>query len=143
MERIVVGVDDSDGSRRALEWAIREAKVRGAHVAAVHVWHFPYVPTGPFVPAPVPGSDAIEAEARHVLDRSVDSVDASDLEQPVERVSVCDGAVKGLLDAAKDADLLVVGSRGRGGFTGLLLGSVSQEVAHHAPCPVVIVPLHG
>ena len=65
------------------------------------------------------------------------------LSEPIERKLLCDRAVAGLLAEAKGADLLVVGSRGRGGFSGLLLGSVSQEVAHHAPCPVVIVPSAG
>ncbi len=140
MERIVVGVDDSEGSCRALAWAIAEAKVHGARVEAVHVWHFPYVPSGPFVPLPVPGSDMVEADARLVLTKSIEAVDATGLPEPVEPILVCDGAVQGLLEAAKGADLLVVGSRGRGGFAGLLLGSVSQQVAQHASCPVVIVP---
>ena len=127
----------------ALEWAVEEARVRHAHLEAVHVWHSPYVPTGPFVPAPVPDDETFEADARATLDASVNAVDGAAHSEPIERKLVCAGAVVGLLAAAKGADLLVVGSRGRGGFSGLLLGSVSQEVAHHATCPVVIVPSVG
>ena len=140
MERIVVGVDDSEGSRRALEWAVAEARIRGARVEAVHVWHLPYVPTGPFVPAPAAEPEMVEADARYVLTKSIEAVDAGALPEPVDPILVCDGAVRGLLEHAKGADLLVVGSRGRGGFAGLLLGSVSQQVAQHAPCPIVVVP---
>ena len=59
-----MGVDNSEGSRRALAWAVAEAAVRGAHLEAVHVWHYPYVPTGPFVQAAGPGDEAFEADAR-------------------------------------------------------------------------------
>jgi hypothetical protein len=109
----------------------------------VHVWHYPYVATAPFVPTPGVGSESFEADARATLDESVNAVDGTALAEPIERKLICDGAVAGLLAEAKGADLLVVGSRGRGGFAGLLLGSVSQEVAHHAPCPVVVVPPAG
>ena len=141
MDRIVVGVDHSEGSRRALQWAVDEARRRGAQIEAVHAWHFPYVPTGPFAPASLPGDDLLEADARRVLDASIADVDTTGLAAPIEGTLVCDGAAHALLHAAKDADLLVVGSRGRGGFAGLLLGSVSQEISHHATCPVVIVPV--
>jgi nucleotide-binding universal stress UspA family protein len=140
-ERIVVGVDNSEGSRRALEWAVAEARLRGADVEAVFVWHMPYVASGPFVPTPSIVMDDAEEGAKGVLDRSVDAIDQQGLRRPIERTLVCDGTVVGLLEAAKGADLLVVGSRGRGGFAGLLLGSVSQEVLHHATCPVVVVPV--
>jgi nucleotide-binding universal stress UspA family protein/nitroimidazol reductase NimA-like FMN-containing flavoprotein (pyridoxamine 5'-phosphate oxidase superfamily) len=139
-QHIVVGVDHSEGSRYALEWAIAEARARHASVEAVHAWHYPYVATGPFVPTPAYGHDGFEADASQVLDASVAGVDAEGLAAPVERTLVCDAPVAALLAAAKDADLLVVGSRGRGGFAGLLLGSVSQAVVHHAQCPVVVVP---
>jgi nucleotide-binding universal stress UspA family protein len=140
MQRIVVGVDNSDGAWRALTWAIDEAKVRHARLEVVHVWHYPYVPSAPYSPVPPIPNETLESDARAVLDRILASVDTSGLDEPIERVLVCDGDAAGLLAAAKDADLLVVGSRGRGGFAGLLLGSVSQAVSHHAPCPVVIVP---
>jgi nucleotide-binding universal stress UspA family protein len=139
MQRIVVGVDGSDHARKALQWAVDEARLRHAQLVAVHAWHYPYLSSGPLAPAPEVPLNGIEDEARGVLDHALERIDTDGLEQPIERLSVCDGSAHALLDAAKDADLLVVGSRGRGGFAGLLLGSVSQEVAHHAPCPIVIV----
>ena len=77
---------------------------------------------------------------RAVARGAVDAVASEGLVAPIERTLSWEDPTSALLDASKGADLLVVGSRGRGGFMGLLLGSVSQEVAHHAPCPVVIVP---
>lgn len=139
MERIVVGIDGSDASRRALDWAIAEARLRGAAVEAVHAWHLPYVGGAPYAAMALdPGS--IEEGARRTLDEVVDAADEEGLAQPVERLLVEGPAARGLLDVAKGATLVVVGSRGRGGFAGLLLGSVSQQVTHHAPCPVVIIP---
>jgi nucleotide-binding universal stress UspA family protein len=139
MGRIGVGDDGSPGSQRALEWAVDEAARRGATVEAVHAWSFPYATTTPFGPVVI-DSGTLEQVAQQELDEAVSGVDASKLAAPIEKILVCGGAGGVLLDHAKGADLLVVGTRGRGGFTGLLLGSVSQQVAHHAPCPVVIVP---
>ena len=138
MQRIVVGVDGSEGSQRALRWAIDEARRRDASLEIVHAWHVPYgastayLGVAPFDPQPME-----DAEQR-LLDEVVDREDTRGLD--VTRLLVCEGAARALVDAAKGADLLVVGSRGRGGFAGLLLGSVSQTVTHHAPCPVVVVP---
>lgn len=142
MERIVVGIDGSETSRRALRWAVEEARVRGASVEVLHAWHLPYVggypyTAGAFDPAP------FEQAARETLDAVVDGTDASGLGTPIERILHMGDPATGLLDAAKGADLVVVGSRGLGGFTGLLLGSVGHHVAHHAPCPVVIIPPEG
>jgi nucleotide-binding universal stress UspA family protein len=137
MERIVVGVDGSEAGRHALQWAVDEARRRNAVVEAVHVWHQPFV-TGYAYMAEI-DLGSFEDDARQVLDTAVDSVDVSGV-PAIERKFVPGGAAAVLVDEAKGAALLVVGSRGRGGFAGLLLGSVSQQVAHHAPCPVVIVP---
>ena len=124
--RIVVGVDGSEGSHHALEWAVREGKRRGATVVAVHAWHW------------AQSADAEEAE-RGLLDEAVDKVDAD----IVERVLVFGATATALVEAARDAELLVVGTRGRGELTSAVLGSVSHEVARRAPCPVVIVPPGG
>ena len=131
---VVVGVDGSDGARRALQWAAEEARLRGARLRAVHVWS--YLDQAGEAFDPTYGED----DARQFLDEVVAGLgdDAGGLD--IERMAVCDLPARGLLDSAGDADLLVVGARGMGGFRGLLLGSVSQQVAQHAPCPVVIVP---
>ena len=129
---VVVGVDGSEGAQRALEWAADEARLRGARLRAVCVWSYLDQAGGSFDPSY--GED----DARRLLDGAVDSV-AGAAGIDVERLTVNDLPARGLLDSAADADLVVVGARGMGGFQGLLLGSVSQQVVQHAPCPVVIV----
>jgi nucleotide-binding universal stress UspA family protein len=81
-----------------------------------------------------------EDAARQLLDDVIGSTDASGLERPIERIPLHGPAPMALFEIARGADLLVVGARGLGGFKGLLLGSVSQQVAQHHGCPVVIVP---
>jgi nucleotide-binding universal stress UspA family protein len=141
MSRIVVGVDGSQGASNALEWAIAEARLRRASLRIVTAWHVPIgaYGTGGFVPAVSPSlRESIGEEAERVAEDAVRRAKDGGLEQ-VEHL-VREGQAAGILTkAAKDADLLVVGSRGHGGFVGLLLGSVSQQCAHHAPCPIVIV----
>lgn len=137
--RIVVGVDGSDAARRALRWALEEARLRRARLDVVHAWQAPYVVPSPFMRVPVdPG--AVEKHARVVLDRVVDAEDMRRQPAPVERVLVQEGAARAVLDAAQGADLVVLGTRGHGGFSGLVLGSVSHHVAHHVRCPLVVVP---
>jgi nucleotide-binding universal stress UspA family protein len=82
--------------------------------------------------------ESLEESARELIARSIAAEDTTGV--TVRAVNDCAGAAAALLDAAADASVLVVGSRGQGGFTGLLLGSVSQHVARHAPCPTVVVP---
>jgi nucleotide-binding universal stress UspA family protein len=135
-ERIVAGVDGSENSARALRWAVDDARVRGASVAAVHAWHAPYSMS--FAAAALDLS-AFEDAARRLLDQMVDAAEAESPGVSVERVLVAGSATDALLGAAAGAALVVVGGRGVGGFRGLLLGSVSQQLAHHAPCPVVVV----
>lgn len=140
--RIVVGVDGSEESVAALRWALEAAGQRGDTVDVIHAWHYPYAAyaeiTG-MAAATVTRED-LEETARQVLEISLGEAGAAQAGVVVEPMLVQGGAAAALLEAAVGADLLVVGSRGRGGFSGLLLGSVSQQCAHHGPCPVVVVP---
>lgn len=141
VRRIVVGVDGSETSRHALRWAADEAKSRGSQLHVVHAWEVP----APAVPVGVgAGRRTAQAEGQHdEASKLVADVVRDELgEAPPGDVRTSIGrgpAARVLLDTARDADLLVVGSRGLGGFRGLLLGSVSSKMAAHAPCPVVIV----
>jgi nucleotide-binding universal stress UspA family protein len=142
MQRIVVGVDGSEGGRRALEWAVREAERWGATLVAAHAWSLPMlaIPTG-MAPMPtMPETDELSQAAEQVLTDALADALSGHQGVTVERVVVEGPAATLLLDLAKEADLVVVGSRGHGGFLGLLLGSVSQHVVHHSPAAVVVVP---
>jgi nucleotide-binding universal stress UspA family protein len=151
-DTIVAGVDGSEGSVAALRWALAEARLRGSRVRVVHAYRSPLVPladadlgvAGMGVPVMVAeGAEelrrALEAQARQVIDESVQRAGAVERVE-IERAAIEGPAAQTLIEAARGAELLVVGSRGRGGFVGLLLGSVSQQVAQHPPCPVVILP---
>jgi nucleotide-binding universal stress UspA family protein len=140
MGSIVVGLDGSDGSVRALEWAVEESRLRGSAVHAVFVLSRLYVDPE-WTSLMTPPLDELRKEAERQLAEAVGRVSAGDVSVRQDvMVAEGHGPAKSLLEAAQGADLLVVGSRGRGGFQGLLLGSVSQQVLHHAPCPVVVVP---
>ena len=135
--RIVVGVDGSDPSKAALAWAIRQGGLTGATVEAVIAWELPvnYGTPAPLIP---PRTDFEEA-AREVITLAI-----ADVSSPDEQVTIKGKVVEGnapriLLDASAGADLLVVGSRGHGGFVEALLGSVGQHCVHHATCPVVVI----
>jgi len=141
MNRIVVGVDGSEGSANALRFALEEARVRGAEMQVVSTWRIPPMLYGAglgLVP-PISGDD-FEEIARKAQDKAVAETGADGGEVRLTRLVREGQAADVLCDLAAGADLLIVGSRGLGGFSGLLLGSVSQQCAHHAPCPVVIVP---
>lgn len=133
--RIVVGVDGSPSSKTALRWAINQARLTGADVDAVAAWQFP--PT--FGPAPVINIYDYEDDARQILARAIAEMSGADGEVVVRPRVIHGHPAQVLLDAADGADLLVVGSRGHGGFTEALLGSVGQHCVHRAPCPVVII----
>jgi len=135
-QRIVVGIDGSEGAHEAFEWAVDEARRRDAVLEVVHVWTPPYIEGYPFVGSVVTAEE-IEAASRDTLAKTVAPYEAT---VEIQCHVVSGSPASALVAQARDADLLVVGSRGRGGFAGLLLGSVSQQVSHHAPCPVVIVP---
>ena len=143
MQTIVVGIDGSENGIRALRWALDHASSVGARVLAVHAWGVPAFAFGG--PGYVSAIDPSEYEraANATLDEALAGL-ASDLPAGVEleRRAVEGGAAGELIDVEREvgAALLVVGSRGHGGFAGLLLGSVSATLAHHTPCPLVIVP---
>ena len=140
MGTIVVGVDGSDGALAALHFAIKEARVRSADVSAVNAWHVPPMAYGAgWVPTTV-DFEGYRKVARSALDKSLEEVGAAGSGVAVS-THVSEGQPADvLLEAAREAEMLVVGSRGLGGFRGLLLGSVSQQCAQHASCPVVVVP---
>jgi nucleotide-binding universal stress UspA family protein len=137
---IVVGVDGSKGSIRALEFALDEARIRHADLKVVAAWHVPAsaYETG-WVPIPVNPSD-YEKIGKEALDKSLEEADVAGSAVSVTPVLKEGHAADVLVAESQGADLLVVGSRGYGGFKGLLLGSISQQCAHHASCPVAIVP---
>jgi nucleotide-binding universal stress UspA family protein len=135
---IVVGVDGSEESQRALAWAVDEARMRGARVVALRAWVYPALAASGLVPVTTDLVEQLAGSERQALAEAVSSVDAQGVE--IDQRVVEDAPAHALVEAAAGAELLVVGSRGHGGFTGLLLGSVSQQCAHHSPCPVVIVP---
>ena len=135
--RIVVGVDGSDPAKAALAWAIRQGELTGATVEAVIAWELPvnYGTPAPLMP---PRTDFEEA-AREVIALSIADVSSPDGQVTIRRKVVEGNAPRILLDASAGADLLVVGSRGHGGFVEALLGSVGQHCVHHATCPVVVI----
>jgi nucleotide-binding universal stress UspA family protein len=137
--RIVVGVDGSESARRALQWAVAEARRREASVDVVHGWQVPFAVPSPLAGLPL-DDDFLEKEARAELDRIIEGAGEVDQPVPVEGLLVRGGAARAVLDAAQGADLVVLGTRGLGGFRGLLLGSVTHQVAHHVGCPMVVVP---
>ena len=138
--RIVVGYDGSAGARAALAWAVEEAQVRGASVHVVDAWADVLGASNRY--ASVFQLEDAKDAAQRILQRGIDEV-VGDADVVVKRETSYTSPALALVQASHDADLLVVGSRGRGGFTGLLLGSVGQQCAHHAACPVVIVhPKH-
>lgn len=139
MARIVVGVDGSSESREALRWTLEEARLRDATVRAVHAWGNPFLFTPGFGPPEDFEFPALHEAAEKLLSSTVAEVAGENPDVEIEEVAGEGPAASVLVEQAKGADLLVVGSRGHGGFVGLLLGSVSQQCAHHAPCPVVIV----
>jgi nucleotide-binding universal stress UspA family protein len=136
MPGIVVGVDGSEASRRALAWATQEATLRKAHLTVLTVHENP---EGHWTGNPLyyrenePAQEKAEAAAEDALTRGGYRGHASVR-------SIAGLAAEQLIEASRDAELLVVGSRGEGGFARLLMGSVSTQVVHHALCPVVVIP---
>ena len=165
MTRIVVGIDGSEASQNALRWALEEAQFhQGARLTVVHAYHLPasrnysaYADSFLNVSAMVqrievdqprrefdqpPREDDetyVRQGAKRLLNRVLDAARTGPISGKVELLAIPDDPAKTLIDFSRDADMVVVGSRGRGGFKGLLLGSVSQQCLHHAHCPVVVV----
>lgn len=141
MDTIVVGVDGSAGSRAALQFAADEAVRRGGAVLrAVSAWQYPYIA---LAPAPLGGAVAPAPEMQAAAEEALESV-LAEFAVPagvtVERVVREGSAAHVLLEEAADATLLVVGARGHGGFTGLLLGSVATQCVNHARVPTAVIP---
>ncbi|GAA1990254.1 universal stress protein [Kitasatospora viridis] len=138
--RIVVGVDGSPAAAAALRWAARQAAMTGADVLeAVSAWEIPsYYALAGTVP---PATD--EANPQMLCARALRDAVSANLgdkpDVPVSELVLPGPAATALLRQAEGAELLVVGSRGLGGFTGVLLGSISRHVVEHAPCPVTVV----
>jgi nucleotide-binding universal stress UspA family protein len=133
--KIVVGVDTSETSKDALRWAARQAELTGGQLVVVMSWD---IPTTAYW-APLPEDWNLEEVTRAALEETVRETLGEN--PPVEVTTEVDKgrAALVLLEHAEDADLLVVGSRGHGGFAGMLLGSVSEHCASYAKCPVVVV----
>ena len=155
---IVVGADGSAASNRALAWAWGEAKLHGdAALVVVHAYaspavrgHSPYSYTY-LSPEAMERLTVQEREARaeqetiarqraeRLLDDALSSIGIDDTGPVIKRLAVARDPAKTLIEMSREADMVVVGSRGHGGFRGLLVGSVSQQVLHHAQCPVLVV----
>jgi nucleotide-binding universal stress UspA family protein len=137
---IVVGVDGSKCSHSALRFALNEARIRKAKLRVVVVWHVPLAAYGAgWAPPPPRLSEDSEAAAEEVLAEALQTVKESPSSVEIEPIVREGQPANVLVEASKEAEMLVVGSRGRGGFRELMLGSVSQQCAHHARCPVTIV----
>jgi nucleotide-binding universal stress UspA family protein len=133
---IVVGLDGSKASEKALAWAAEEARLRGATLKLVHAWHIPAMAYAAYA-VPVDPSEVSKAAAKLVEDVAQRVLGDGPGLQVLKEVAEGPPA-EVLVNASKGAEMVVVGSRGFGGFTGLLLGSVSAQVAHRAHCPVTI-----
>lgn len=134
--RIVVGHDGSAGSDAALAWAAAEARIRAAHLEVVRSWEPPALIDWTFMPdAPVIAKQraGVEEELDAAISRFARDVHVS-------RSFVAGSPARHLVEAAATASMVVVGRRGHGTLAGIALGSVSRQVVHHAPCPVVVVP---
>jgi nucleotide-binding universal stress UspA family protein len=140
MAKIVVGFDGSKGSQEALYFALDEARLRGADLLVVMAWSMEagtYV--GPGGSSPHIDPSVLEQSARKEMDHTLGALGDRAKGVHVDGVLRLGQAAQVLVEEAGAADLLVVGSRGHGGFAGLLLGSVSHQCALHASCPVVVV----
>lgn len=123
-------------SRLAMQWAMRQPELTGATADAIHAW---YVPVSYGTVPIVVMADDVEVVAEGLMADTISGAAGTDPAVPVRGRVVMGNPAAVLIGAAQDASLLVVGSRGHGGFVGALLGSVSQHCVHHASCPVVVI----
>jgi nucleotide-binding universal stress UspA family protein len=136
---IVVGVDGSQGGRRALEWAIREADVRGSAIEAITAWYWDGLELGP---ATATNPDEARERAGRILDDEIRELLARHGSHLPVTGRVVEGTPAGALTAAgRAAELLVLGSHGHSHLRHAVLGSVSEECIRRAPCPVVVIPV--
>ena len=139
-ELVVVGVDGSPASEVALAWAARYADAIGARLRATLAWHYPSAAGGPPLGvAPESVTSEVEHSRYEILDKAIAATCGDKPTLEIERKVVYGHPAQALIDESKEADLLVVGHRGHGGFTGMLLGSVSTHMITHASCPVTVV----
>ncbi|MDW4910858.1 universal stress protein [Streptomyces sp. ADMS] len=140
---VLLAVDGSPAGEAAIEFAFAEAALRKASLVALHVWNTwserAYEGPGDPLNAVVADADHLREAEQQLLDETVASRQEDFAQVVVERRLVRSRIRPALIDASHDAQLVVAGARGRGGFTGLLLGSVSQALLHHARCPVAVV----
>lgn len=136
---VVVGIDGTGTSEAAIAFAFHAASVRGAELVAVHVWHDVIVPGSHRLQNPLLDPAQIEQQEREVMSERIAGWADKYPDVPVRQVLRQGQAVHGLLEQAEQAQLLVVGSHGRGGFTGMLLGSTSHSLIIHSKAPVVVV----
>jgi nucleotide-binding universal stress UspA family protein len=157
MGEIIIGVDGSEPSHRALRWALDEARLRDDAVIVVHAYERPrarnpYATVYPYIPADTvrvatdyerqmqeEHDTHARQQAEGIIQRALNEAGGAADGPVVKPVTVARDAAKTLVEMSDHAELLVVGSRGHGGFAGLLLGSVSQHCVHHARCPVVVI----
>lgn len=140
--RVVVGVDGSEESRAALRWAADQAVAQGARLEVVCAWDLPFSGLATSYspePAGLPNSREIARRAQSALDQTVREVLGSDMPVDVDRVVEAGDPAAVLVRRSEGADMLVVGSRGHGGFDRLLVGSVSEKCVRHATCSVIVI----
>ncbi len=140
MARIVVGVDGSEHAVQALDRAVQEARLRGARLEVVHAVPEPVMFADPVFAPPTPIAK-LRVAGKELIEQALTAVNVEGLE--IGRTIAVGHTAQVLCHAAEGADLLVVGSRGYGGFRGLLVGSVTHQVVAHAPCPVLVVVPEG
>jgi nucleotide-binding universal stress UspA family protein len=141
VSRIIVGIDGSPHSQRALEWAVHEAAVRKVPLSVITVYKtvIGYWGGAVVFPEDPALADKARAAAQEATDKAL-ALAGEFRPANVTVEAVCGIPAEELIRASKDADMIVVGSRGTGGFSRLLLGSVGTQLTHHAHCPVVVIP---